>query len=81
MSVMTQRLLHEIESAAEPVRAEVLDFILFVKAKGGNAGEPGMARIQRTAGCAGAMLAWARPGRGVDTGGGSPCGVTDAGLL
>ena len=53
MSVMTQRLLHEIESAAEPVRAEVLDFILFVKAKGGNAGEPGLARIQRTDGVCG----------------------------
>ncbi len=36
LSVIAQRLLHEIESAPEPVQAEVLDFILFVKAKGGD---------------------------------------------
>jgi uncharacterized protein (DUF433 family) len=33
MSVITQRLLTEIESAPEPVQAEVLDFVLFVKAR------------------------------------------------
>ena len=33
MSVLTQRLLTEIESAPEPVQAEVLDFVLFVKAR------------------------------------------------
>ena len=82
MSVITQRLLHEIESAPEPVQAEVLDFILFMKAKGGNAGESGLARIQRTAGVCGGdacvgetriavwMLEEARR-----------AGVTDAGLL
>ena len=34
MSVIAQRLWSEIESAPELVQAEVLDFILFVKAKG-----------------------------------------------
>jgi len=33
MSVLTQRLLTEIESAPEPLQAEVLDFALFVKAR------------------------------------------------
>ena len=33
MSVLTQRLLAEIESAPEPIQAEVLDFVLFVKSK------------------------------------------------
>ena len=33
MSVLTQRLLTEIESAPEPVQAEVLDFVLFVKSR------------------------------------------------
>lgn len=42
MSVLTQRLLTEIESAPEPVQAEVLDFVLFVKAR-----HPGTA-IERT---------------------------------
>ena len=33
MSVLTHRLLAEIESAPEPIQAEVLDFVLFVKSK------------------------------------------------
>jgi len=33
MSVTTQRLLTEIESAPEPVQVEVLDFVLFLKAR------------------------------------------------
>ncbi len=47
MSVLTQRLLTEIESAPEPVQAEVLDFILFIKAKYSNG------VIQRTPGVCG----------------------------
>ena len=82
MSAITQRLWNEIESAPEPVQAEVLDFILFVKSKGANAGESGRARIHRTAGVCGGdacvgetriavwMLEEARR-----------AGVTDAGLL
>lgn len=33
MSVLTQRIVSEIESASEPLQAEVLDFVLFVKAR------------------------------------------------
>ena len=47
MSVLTQRLLTEIESAPEPVQAEVLDFVLFVKAR------HSMAGIERTPGVCG----------------------------
>jgi uncharacterized protein (DUF433 family) len=47
MSVLTQRLLTEIESAPEPVQAEVLDFVLFVKARHSGAA------IERTAGVCG----------------------------
>ena len=77
MSAITQQLLTEIESASEPEQVEVLDFILFVKSKGGNPG-----RIHRTPGvcggeaCVGStriavwMLEEARR-----------VGVTDAGLL
>lgn len=76
MSVIAQRLWHEIESATEPVQAAVLDFILFVKAKGDEQ------RISRTPGVCGGdaclgstriavwMLEAARR-----------AGVTDAGLL
>ncbi|TDU70759.1 uncharacterized protein (DUF433 family) [Prosthecobacter fusiformis] len=50
MSVLTQRLVKEIESASEPVQAEVLDFVLFVKGRhDASLGE----RIQRTAGVCG----------------------------
>jgi uncharacterized protein (DUF433 family) len=33
MSAISQRIVSEIESAPEPVQAEVLDFVLFVKAR------------------------------------------------
>jgi len=33
MSILTKRIAHEIESVPEPVLAEVLDFVLFVKAR------------------------------------------------
>ena len=36
MSVLTQRLFSEIESAPESVSAETLDFVLFVKSRLGN---------------------------------------------
>jgi uncharacterized protein (DUF433 family) len=35
MSVLTQRIVSEIESAPEPVQAEVLDFVIFLKARKG----------------------------------------------
>lgn len=47
MSVLTQRLLTEIESAPEPLQAEVLDFVLFVKARHSGG------LIERTAGVCG----------------------------
>jgi uncharacterized protein (DUF433 family) len=47
MSVLTQRLLREIESAPEPIQAEVLDFVLFVKARHSDAA------IERTPGVCG----------------------------
>lgn len=55
MSVLTQRLWNEIESAPEQVQAEALDFILFVKAKSGNgrAGESSSPRIKKTPGVCG----------------------------
>ena len=55
MSVLTQRLFSEIESAPEPVQAEVLDFLLFVKARHGSAdaGANSGPSIQRTAGVCG----------------------------
>ncbi len=33
MSVITQRIVSEIESAPEPFQAEVLDFVIFLKAR------------------------------------------------
>lgn len=51
MSVLTQRLFTEIESAPEPVQAEVLDFVLFVKARHGST--PAGDAIQRTPGVCG----------------------------
>ena len=35
MSALAQRIVSEIESATEPILSEVLDFVLFVKARGG----------------------------------------------
>ncbi len=51
MSVLTQRLFTEIESAPEPVQEEVLDFVLFVKARHGRT--PADDAIQRTPGVCG----------------------------
>ena len=54
MTVLTQRIVSEIESAPEPVQAEVLDFVLFVKARAGSSEVPGSSgRIQRTPGVCG----------------------------
>jgi uncharacterized protein (DUF433 family) len=54
MSTLTQRIVSEIEAAPEPMQAEVLDFVLFVKARAANAPIPGSsARIQRTPGICG----------------------------
>lgn len=39
MSVLTQRIVSEIESAPETVQAEVLDFVLFVKARSKESGK------------------------------------------
>lgn len=47
MNVLTQRLLTEIESAPEPIQVEVLDFVLFVKARRSGAS------IERTPGVCG----------------------------
>jgi hypothetical protein len=33
MSALTQKLIHEIESAPEKLQMEVLDFLVFLKAK------------------------------------------------
>ena len=51
MSIVTQRLLSEIETAPEPVQSEVLDFVLFVKAR--NSGAEVAERIRRTPGVCG----------------------------
>ena len=54
MSTLTERIVSEIEAAPEPVQAEVLDFVLFVKARAGTAPIPGSpGRIQRTPGICG----------------------------
>ncbi len=54
MSTLTQRIVSEIESSPEPVQAEVLDFVLFVKARACTAPIPGSSgRIQRTPGICG----------------------------
>lgn len=53
MSVLTQRIVSEIESAPEPIQAEVLDFVLFVKARAGGTPESAPARIRRTPGVCG----------------------------
>lgn len=35
MSVITQRIVSEIESTPEPFQAEVLDFVIFLKSRKG----------------------------------------------
>jgi uncharacterized protein (DUF433 family) len=51
MSALTQRLFSEIESASEPVKAEALDFVLFLKARLGSSDTPTL--IRHTAGVCG----------------------------
>ena len=51
MSALTQRIVSEIESATEPILSEVLDFVLFVKARGGPVETSG--RISRSPGVCG----------------------------
>ena len=79
MSVLTQRLFSEIESAPESVRAETLDFVLFVKSRlgSGNGAYPAESLVRHTPGVCGGdariavwMLEEARR-----------AGVTDAELL
>lgn len=54
MSTITQRIVSEIEAAPEPVQAEVLDFVLFVKARAGSEQISGSSgRIHRTPGICG----------------------------
>jgi uncharacterized protein (DUF433 family) len=54
MTALTQRIVSEIEAAPELVQAEVLDFVLFVKARAGTTTLPGSStRIQRTSGVCG----------------------------
>ncbi len=54
MSVITQRIVSEIEAAPEPVQAEVLDFVLFVKARAGLLPNSSSSdQIQRSAGVCG----------------------------
>lgn len=51
MSVLTDRISREIESVPEPVQAEVLDFVLSVKAR--NASAEASPVIRRTPGVCG----------------------------
>lgn len=51
MSALTRRIVTEIESAPEPIQAEVLDFVLFLKARAGDTPEKGA--IRRTPGVCG----------------------------
>jgi len=51
MSALTDRIFREIESVPEPVQAEVLDFVLFVKAR--NASSETSPAIRRTPGVCG----------------------------
>jgi len=53
MSVLTQRIVSELESAPEPIQAEVLDFVLFVKARADGTPESAVPRIRRTPGVCG----------------------------
>lgn len=54
MTALTQRIVREIESASGSVQEEVLDFVLFVKARAGSTLPPGTStRIHRTPGVCG----------------------------
>ena len=37
MTALTQSIIDEVKSATEPVQREVLDFLLFLKSRGGDA--------------------------------------------
>jgi uncharacterized protein (DUF433 family) len=52
MSVITQRIVSEIESAPEPFQAEVLDFVIFLKQRKSGDG-PGKTFIRHTPGVCG----------------------------
>jgi len=51
MSALTDRISREVESVPEPIQAEVLDFVLFVKAR--NASAEATPAIRRTPGVCG----------------------------
>ena len=54
MTALTQRIVSEIEAAPEPVQAEVLDFVLFVKARAGSVPDSNSSgRLHRTPGVCG----------------------------
>ena len=54
MTALTQRIVSEIEAAPVPVQAEVLDFVLFVKARAGTLPVPDSSgRIQHSPGVCG----------------------------
>jgi len=54
MTALTQRIVSEIEAAPEPVQSEVLDFVLFIKARAGATPDFGASgRIHRTPGVCG----------------------------
>ncbi|MEY3898319.1 MAG: hypothetical protein RLZZ214_3840 [Verrucomicrobiota bacterium] len=54
MTGLTQRIVSEIESAPEPIQVEVLDFVLFVKARAGGTVEPATSEsVRRTSGVCG----------------------------
>lgn len=54
MTALTQRIVSEIEAVSEPVQAEVLDFVLFVKARAGTTPDASaFSRIHRTPGVCG----------------------------
>jgi recombination protein RecR len=70
MSVLADRISREIESVPEPVLAEVLDFVLFVKARNGSAETSPL--IRRTPGVCGgeACIRMTRIAHGLPAGGG-----------
>lgn len=51
MSALTDRISREVESVSEPLQAEVLDFVLFVKAR--NASVEATPAIRKTPGVCG----------------------------
>jgi len=54
MTALTQRIVREIEAAPKPVQEEVLDFVLFLKARSGSTTtHSSPVRIHRTPGVCG----------------------------